>query len=120
MVGHRREQRHRSRIRQTARLNPLGAAGCAAAPGLGNLVTATVAVLDPELVVLGGGVGQNHILLPGVQDAVRRLIWETPITTSQLGNEATVLGAVALAADAGLAELTRTPGTLSKNVRTLS
>ncbi|MDA3644448.1 ROK family protein [Saccharopolyspora indica] len=113
---------------QPAELFALAAQGDSAAEAavrrhaedLGNLVTATVAVLDPELVVLGGGIGQNHILLPGVQDAVRRLIWETPITTSQLGNEATVLGAVALAADAGLAELTRTPGTLSKNVRALT
>jgi hypothetical protein len=50
-------------------------------------------------VVLGGGVGQNQLLLPEVRRTVRRLAWDTEITTGALGDYATVQGAVHLAID---------------------
>lgn len=54
-------------------------------------------VVDPGLVVLGGGVGQNPLMLPEVRRVVRSLAWNTEITTGALGVQATVLGAVHVA-----------------------
>jgi predicted NBD/HSP70 family sugar kinase len=67
------------------------------------LVVATVAaVVDPELVVLGGGVGANTDLLLGPLE--RELERITPlhphVVESALGQDAIVLGAIATAVDA--------------------
>ncbi|TMC08049.1 MAG: ROK family transcriptional regulator [Chloroflexi bacterium] len=64
-------------------------------------VAAVAAVLDPELVVLGGGIGRNLDLL---QDAlVRRLHEVTPlrpaVVVSQLGDDVVLRGAIATALD---------------------
>jgi predicted NBD/HSP70 family sugar kinase len=72
---------------------------------IGNLAAACVSILDPQLIVLGGGVGQNAILLPGVEKAVRELCWPVEIVVSELSNRATVLGAVRLAIDFAMARL---------------
>nr|WP_249416566.1 ROK family transcriptional regulator [Streptomyces sp. TS71-3] len=69
---------------------------------LAHAVAALSAVLDPELVVLGGGVGRNGDLLLG---PLRRTLHSlTPlrprVVSSTLGDDAVLLGAVALAADA--------------------
>jgi predicted NBD/HSP70 family sugar kinase len=72
---------------------------------IGNLVAACVSILDPELVVLGGGVGQNAMLLPEVDKVVRELCWPVEITVSELSNQATVLGTVRLAVDFAMANL---------------
>jgi predicted NBD/HSP70 family sugar kinase len=72
---------------------------------VGNLVAACVSVLDPELVVLGGGVGQNAMLLPEIDKVVRALCWPVEITVSELSNQATVLGTVRLAVDFAMANL---------------
>lgn len=65
-------------------------------------IAAVVPVLDPELVVLGGGIGRNgDLLLEPVEHELRKLSPFTPrIEASALGNEATVLGAVAAAREA--------------------
>jgi predicted NBD/HSP70 family sugar kinase len=66
------------------------------------LVVATIAaILDPELVVLGGGVGHNPDLLRApLELALRELTpLELPIVESALGQDAIVLGAVANALD---------------------
>ena len=72
------------------------------AADIGRLVAACVGILDPGLVVLGGGVGQNPVLLEGVRRVVDELAWPTEIATSLLGSEGTVLGAVRLAAEHGI------------------
>lgn len=67
-------------------------------------VAAVVPVLDPELVVLGGGIGRNgDLLLEPVERELRALSPFAPrIEASALGDEATVLGAIAAAREAAL------------------
>jgi predicted NBD/HSP70 family sugar kinase len=65
---------------------------------LGAAVGTVCAILDPELVVLGGGIGANPLLLRPVRGAAAALV---PITAriepSQLGDRAALHGAVAVA-----------------------
>jgi predicted NBD/HSP70 family sugar kinase len=68
---------------------------------IGALITAVTAILDPELVVLGGGVGRN---LDVLGDAIARRITELGplrprIVASDLGDGGVLLGAVARALD---------------------
>jgi predicted NBD/HSP70 family sugar kinase len=66
------------------------------------LVVATIAaILDPELVVLGGGVGHNTDLLRGPLESTLRGLTplELSIVESALGQDAIVLGAIATALD---------------------
>ncbi|MFE9446259.1 ROK family transcriptional regulator [Streptomyces sp. NPDC006602] len=72
---------------------------------IGRLVVSVLCVLDPQQVVLGGGVGQNQLLLPEVRRTVRRLAWDTEITIGALGDYATVQGAVHLAIDRSLSRI---------------
>jgi predicted NBD/HSP70 family sugar kinase len=65
---------------------------------LAAAIAAVGAVLDPEVVVLGGGIGARQELL----EAVRRLLpRSTPfpprIESSALGNRATLTGAIGVA-----------------------
>ena len=76
------------------------------ATDIGRLAVGVMSVLDPGLVVLGGGVGQNQLLLPGVRRATTSLAWDTEITVGALGEHATVLGAVHLAITRALDRLT--------------
>jgi predicted NBD/HSP70 family sugar kinase len=64
---------------------------------IGRLVVGVMSVIDPGLVVLGGGVGQNQLVLPEVRRITCSLAWDTEITTGALGDHATVLGAVHIA-----------------------
>jgi predicted NBD/HSP70 family sugar kinase len=75
---------------------------------VGEMAAAVVAILDPGLLILGGGVGQSPLLLDGVRAAVRRLTWETEIRSGTLGPDATIMGAAQLAADAALADILAT------------
>nr|WP_234434345.1 ROK family transcriptional regulator [Streptomyces sp. NRRL F-5126] len=79
----------------------LRAVECEAAR-LAHAVAALAAVLDPELVVLGGGVGRNGDLLLGpLRTCLRELTPLRPrVVTSALGDDAVLLGAVARAAEA--------------------
>jgi predicted NBD/HSP70 family sugar kinase len=72
---------------------------------VGRLVVGVMSVVDPGLVVLGGGVGQNQLLLPEVRQTVRELAWDTEITTGALGEHATVQGAVHIAIGRALARI---------------
>jgi len=72
---------------------------------IGNLAAACVSVLDPELIILGGGVGQSPRLLPGVRSVVERLCWPVRVVNGELANQATVRGAVRLAIDFAMARL---------------
>ncbi|WP_329458619.1 ROK family transcriptional regulator [Streptomyces sp. NBC_01497] len=67
---------------------------------LAHAVAALAAVLDPELVVLGGGVGRNgDLLLAPLRACLRDLTPLRPrVVGSALGDDAVLLGAVARAA----------------------
>jgi predicted NBD/HSP70 family sugar kinase len=67
---------------------------------IGEAAAAIVALLDPGLIVLGGGVGSNPLLLRGVRQEVKRVAWETEIETGRLGSDATIIGAARLATEA--------------------
>lgn len=65
---------------------------------LGEAVGTVCAIVDPELVVLGGGIGSNRLLLRGVRGAAAALVPVTArIETSRLGERAALQGAVAVA-----------------------
>jgi predicted NBD/HSP70 family sugar kinase len=72
---------------------------------IGRLVVGVMSVIDPSLVVLGGGVGQNQLLLPEVRRVVGELAWAAEITTGALGEHASVQGAVHLAIRRALARI---------------
>ena len=59
---------------------------------IGGLVASCVSVVDPGLVVIGGGVGASPVLLPHVRETVDRLAHAVDVQNSQLGLDATVLG----------------------------
>ena len=62
---------------------------------IANAVLVAAAVIDPELVVLGGGIGSNPLLLQPLREAVAAITpWPVRIETSALGSLAGVLGAV--------------------------
>jgi len=65
-------------------------------------VAAIVPVLDPELVILGGGIGRNgDLLLEPVTEALGEISpFRVRIETSPLGDEAVALGAVWMALQA--------------------
>lgn len=68
---------------------------------IAHTVAAAAAVLDPDLVVLGGGVGHSvDLLLRPVREQLRALTPLRPrIAPSRLGEDAVLLGAVATALD---------------------
>ncbi|MFF7154645.1 hypothetical protein [Streptomyces sp. NPDC008139] len=72
-----------------------------------RLVAAVVALLDPGLVVLGGGVGQNQLVLLEVRRTVHELTWPTDITIGGLADRATLLGAVHVALTRALDSMTQ-------------
>jgi predicted NBD/HSP70 family sugar kinase len=65
---------------------------------LAYVVASICALLDPELIVVGGGIGQNLDLLEvGMTEELRQLTPARPaITVGDLGRDAVVLGAIAL------------------------
>jgi predicted NBD/HSP70 family sugar kinase len=67
---------------------------------LARAVAAITSVLDPELVVLGGGIGRNgDLLIAPMERLLRRLLRmpPPPLMVSALGDDAVVLGALAIA-----------------------
>lgn len=79
---------------------------------LAHAVAALAAVVDPELVVLGGGVGRNHdLLITPLGAHLRELTPLRPrVVPSALGDDAVLLGAVATAAEAARAHVFDTRG----------
>ena len=68
---------------------------------LGAAIAAVCAILDPELVVLGGGIGSSPLLLSPVRGAVAMLVpISARIETSLLGERGGLQGAIAVALDA--------------------
>lgn len=82
-------------------------AGHAAA--IGAIVASCVSVIDPGVVVLGGGLGASPLLLPGVRATVERLSYAAEIRGSLLGLDATVLGIERLAIVRALAHILDDP-----------
>jgi len=65
---------------------------------LGLTVASACAVFDPDLVVLGGGIGSNALLLPVVRETVRALVPFPPrVENSALGEVASLTGALSIA-----------------------
>jgi len=67
---------------------------------LARALAAVTALLDPERVVLGGGVGSNgDLLIKPMEKRLRALLRLAPpqIVVSSLGDDAVVLGALATA-----------------------
>src|SRR6266542_2899934 len=76
---------------------------------LGLTVASACVVFDPELVVLGGGIGSNPQLLPAVREAVSTLVPFPPrVETSALGDVASLTGALYIALEGARADLLRT------------
>ena len=69
---------------------------------VGKVAASLTAVLDPGLVILGGGVGRNPLLTDGVRRTLDDLSWPTKVEVSRLGERATVLGAAHLAREHGV------------------
>ncbi len=62
---------------------------------LGRALLSVAALVDPELVVLGGGIGSNPALLAPVRSAVAEVVpWPLRVETSALGPRAGLVGAV--------------------------
>jgi predicted NBD/HSP70 family sugar kinase len=73
---------------------------------LGVAIATVCAILDPELVVLGGGIGANPLLLRPVRGATAALVPITPrIETTILGDRAALQGALAVALQAAREDL---------------
>lgn len=73
---------------------------------LGAAIATVCAILDPELVVLGGGIGASPQLLSPVRGAAAALVpLRARIETSLLGERAALRGAIAVALHAARAEL---------------
>jgi predicted NBD/HSP70 family sugar kinase len=69
-----------------------------AARHVGVAIATVAAVIDPELVVLGGGIGSNALLLGPVRATAAALFPLTVrIETSMLGEKAALQGAIAIA-----------------------
>jgi predicted NBD/HSP70 family sugar kinase len=65
---------------------------------LGTAIATVCAILDPELVVLGGGIGASPLLLSPVRGSAAALVPITArIETSLLGERAALQGAIAVA-----------------------
>jgi predicted NBD/HSP70 family sugar kinase len=73
---------------------------------LATAIASVIAVIDPELVVLGGGIGGNPSLLAPVRRTVAELVpLSARIETSTLGDKAALSGAVAIALQEARARL---------------
>jgi predicted NBD/HSP70 family sugar kinase len=87
---------------------------------LGTAIATVSAVLDPELVVLGGGIGSNRSLVAPVRSALAALVpLAARVESSQLGNRAALYGALAVALRRARDEAL-SPGIRDGAVRTLS
>jgi predicted NBD/HSP70 family sugar kinase len=72
------------------------------ASDIGAIIATCVSVVDPGLIVLGGGLGASPLLLPIVRETAGRLAYPVDIRNTLLGADATVLGIERLAIEATL------------------
>jgi predicted NBD/HSP70 family sugar kinase len=67
---------------------------------LGYVCASLKAVADPELIIIGGGIGSNPMLLPIVEEWANKLLpFEIKIQSTNLDVKAGVIGAAAYAAE---------------------
>ena len=86
---------------------------------LGTAIATVCAILDPELVVLGGGIGASPLLLRPVRGSAAALVPITArIETSLLGERAALQGAIAVALHAARTTLL-SPGAAPKSHKEL-
>jgi hypothetical protein len=79
------------------------------------------AILDPELVVLGGGIGASPMLLRPVRGSAAALVPITArIETSLLGERAALQGAIAVALNTARAQLFSQAGSSSEPRRNVA
>lgn len=65
---------------------------------LAQALLSVVAVLDPALLLLGGGVGSNpHLLAPVQEELARLMVDAPPVRIAALGNQAGLVGAAEIA-----------------------
>ena len=58
-------------------------------------ILAVVALLDPDVVVLGGGIGSNPLMLAALRSQVDRITpWPVALESAELGGRAGLIGAV--------------------------
>jgi predicted NBD/HSP70 family sugar kinase len=77
------------------------------AADIGRLAAGCIGVLDPGLIVLGGGVGRNSLMTAEIERVAGELAWPTPIAVSTLEDGGTALGAMKLALDYSLGLILR-------------
>ncbi len=69
----------------------------------GKALSVVINILDPDVVVIGGGVGNIDLLYDRGRDAVRKYVFnnrlDTPIVKPSLGDSAGVFGAAVLVSD---------------------
>lgn len=80
---------------------------------IGFLALGLVAILDPAMIILGGSVGANRLIVAAVRQTVSSMSPYTAVAASQFGAQATAEGAVRLALEAAQRKL------LGRAVRTL-
>jgi predicted NBD/HSP70 family sugar kinase len=86
---------------------------------LGTAIATVCAILDPQLVVLGGGIGASPLLLGPVRGSAAALVPITArIETSLLGERAALQGAIAVALHAARTTLL-SPGVPPRSRRSL-
>src|SRR5579864_9850499 len=71
----------------------------AEAARLALAIAAVTPVLDPEMVILGGGIGRNgDLLVEPIERELRQLLpFRPPVAVSALGEDAVLRGAIATA-----------------------
>jgi predicted NBD/HSP70 family sugar kinase len=88
---------------------------------LGTAIATVCAIIDPELVVLGGGIGASALLLGPVRGAAAALVPITArIETSLLGERAALQGAIAVALHTARTQLLSQAGPPAKPPRNLA
>lgn len=69
----------------------------------GKAISVIINIIDPDVIVIGGGVGNIDLLYDRGLDAVKKYIFnnrlDTPIVKPSLGDSAGVFGAAFLVAD---------------------
>jgi predicted NBD/HSP70 family sugar kinase len=65
---------------------------------IGRFAAAIATVIDPGLIVLGGGLGRHPLIVAGVSRYLAKLPWATQVVPTALGDTATAQGAARLAA----------------------
>ncbi|NJC72311.1 ROK family protein [Planosporangium thailandense] len=73
---------------------------------VGEIIATLCAVVDPEAILLAGGLGGNRLLLEGAVRVARRFVSDLPpVLPSKLGERASLVGAIGMASEHATAQL---------------